>query len=148
LEIGGATAKMEILEKRMSELEITSTHHNRVPFDCNYTVIYINWREETGEHLDTKVQNLVQNGLGLRGVRPKRVMRLKSRDGKPGLVKIELATEEEKINVLRAKRNLNDTREYKRVYLCRSMPHAERLIQINFNQILKEMPNGNKFRRT
>ena len=36
--------------------------------------------------------------------------------------------------------------EYRRVYLRSSKPHAERLREINFRTLLRELPNGHRYR--
>lgn len=148
IEIGAVNSQISKLEQRINQLENAASQKHTEPFPCDLTVIAINWRQDPDENLDLKVQNLIQNGLGLPFIKPRRVMRLNGRDGKPGIVKIELMTLEDKITVLKAKQELKDKPEYRRVYLRRSMPHTERLIQLNFKQILKEMPNGSKYRMT
>ncbi len=59
-----------------------------------------------------------------------------------------MQSKEDKIAALRAKHQLSDLAEYKRVYLRRSMDHTERLLHQNFYQLLKELPNGNHYRIT
>ena len=49
---------------------------------------------------------------------------------------------------MREKRNLKDVTRYSRVYLRTSLSHTDRLIQLNFHQILKELPGGEKYRLT
>ena len=65
---------------------------------------------------------------------------------KPGLVKISLANVEQKILVLRNKRKLRDSAEFKRVYLEGAKSHVERLIEINTRAILRELPQGRAYR--
>ena len=93
-----------------------------------------------------KVKDLVHEGLGLRDINPLRVLRLKSRNNKPALVKIEYPTKEEKIRILRQKGDLKDTTRYNRVYLGTSLSHTDRVMQCNFQKILSEIPNGHRFR--
>ena len=38
--------------------------------------------------------------------------------------------------------------EFKNIYLKGAQSHAERLIDLNFKTILKEIPDGNKYRVT
>ena len=64
----------------------------------------------------------------------------------PGLVKISLANVEQKILVLRNKRKLRDSVEFKQVYLERAKSHVERLIEINTRAILRELPQGRAYR--
>ena len=65
---------------------------------------------------------------------------------KPGLVKISLANLEQKVLVLRNKRKLKDTVEFKRVYLEGAKSHVERLIEINTRALLRELPQGRTYR--
>ena len=65
---------------------------------------------------------------------------------KPGLVKISLANVDQKVLVLRNKRKLKDTVEFKRVYLEGTKSHAERLIEINTRALLRELPQGRTYR--
>lgn len=75
--------------------------------------------------------------------------RLRSRiSGKPGLVKICLQSVDEKIEILRKKRDLLQTREYRSVFIRSSKSHAERLIELNAKTILSQIPSGNLFRIT
>lgn len=71
-----------------------------------------------------------------------RIARLKGKDGKPGPVKIQLNDKDEKIAVLHAKKNLKDVHNYQRVYMRSSMTHADRLIYLNFQTILQQLPSG------
>ena len=75
------------------------------------------------------------------------VSRMRARyRSKPGLVKINLANVEQKILVLRNKRKLRDSVEFKRVYLEGAKSHVERLIEINTRAILRELPQGRAYR--
>ena len=82
----------------------------------------------------------------MKDISPLRVLRLKSRNKKPGLVQIECPTRDDKVRVLRQKGELKDTNSYNRVYLRTSMSHTDRVMQHNFQQILKEIPNVHQFR--
>ena len=119
---------------------------DREAFDPEVSIVCINLKEQANENLEERVKDLVQEGIGLRDIEPVRAKRLESRTEKPGLVKIEFVSKEEKIRVLRGKQELRDTREFGRVYLRSSMSHTDRLIQNNFNQILREILNGYKYR--
>ena len=62
-----------------------------------------------------------------------------------GVFKIQLKTCEDKIDVLRKKSNLRNSVEFKKVYLCSSKSHTDRLIETNFKTLLHEIPNGNLY---
>ncbi len=61
------------------------------------------------------------------------------------MVKITLPTKEDKIKVLHCKRNLKDN-NYAGVFLRSSTTHTDRVMQHNLITLLKEIPNGDKFR--
>jgi hypothetical protein len=123
------------LDKRVGDLE-KLTLEDKIPhYDPEYTVVAINLPEHIDEELGEKVE-------------PVRYTRLKSNYDKPGLVKIQLRTKEDKIRVLRSKSNLKNSRLLKKVYLRSSLSYVERTMQNNLRELLKEMPNGNKFRLT
>ena len=73
--------------------------------------------------------------------------RLKQRNPayKP-LVKIAFASLEQKIMVLRAKNNLEQHMEFGNVWLRGAKDHVERLIDINFNTVIKIIPAGNGYK--
>ena len=64
-----------------------------------------------------------------------------SKTNKPGLVKMEFNTIDDKVAVLRAKQNLSvKGGKYERVYIRSSQTHEERLMRLNFDTLLKEIP--------
>ena len=146
LEVATVSAKIELPEKRVIELEERTLEPRVNEFEPEVSIVCINLTEEANENLQEKVTDLVQDGLGLRGINPLRVLRLKARNNKPGLVKIECSTKEDKIRILRQKGDLKDTTRYNRVYLRTSLSHTDRVMQHNFQKILSEMPNGHRYR--
>ena len=75
-------------------------------------------------------------------------MRTPARDGSSGIFKVEFASKEDKIEVLRRKATLKQSHEFKNVYLRSSMSHTERLSQLNFKTLLSELPQGKDLRLT
>lgn len=146
IQVGCLTRKIEDLEKKVNELEERDYTLNREAFSTEVTVVVLNLDEERNEVLSETVKDLFHEGLGITDVEPVDMMRLPSKTGRPGLVKIELASKEDKIHVLRAKSCLKETRKYRRVFIRSSMSHAERVMHQNFQTILNEMPNGHNFR--
>lgn len=51
--------------------------------------------------------------------------------GKPPLFKIAFETVEQKVDILRAKKNLKNSREFKNIYLRSSKSHTERILELN-----------------
>ena len=69
------------------------------------------------------------------------VLRVSSRDPtKPGLVKAELQSEQQKISVLRAKTSLQRYPEYQRVWIRSSHNNTDRIMFSNFKQLLEKIP--------
>jgi hypothetical protein len=103
---------------------------------------------EREENLNAKVHDLLQ-ALGPEihcQLNVIATMRLNQRNvGKPPLVKIAFATVEEKIMTLRAKSNLKDVAKYRYVWLRKSETHAERLLRLNVQKLLDNMPNGKDY---
>ena len=94
--------------------------------------------------MPAKVKNMVHEGLGMRDVRVVRCKRLESKTSKPGIVKVEFPSTEDKVRVLRNKKELKDSRDYSRVYIRSFLSHTDR--EMNFREILKGLPNGNRYR--
>jgi hypothetical protein len=146
LEIGKLTRKIEELELRVSDIERNQLASSNVQFDPEVTVVAINLPKSPDENTMEEVADLFNVGLKIRDVEPVRVLRLPSREGKPGIVKIELSNREDKIATLRAKTNLRFSQEFRKVFLRTSMSHTDRILQMNFREILKELPNGDTYR--
>lgn len=148
IEIGNLTSRIDDLDRRMSFIEQSAHKLARKPFDPDVTVVASKVVQNTSEDSKALAESIIQEGVGLDDTPVVRALRLGSRDGRPGLLKIELASEDDKIKVLRNKYNLENSRDFQRVFLRSSQSHAERLIQLNFRTILNELPNGGQFRVT
>ena len=70
------------------------------------------------------------------------------REGRAGIIKIELPDKSTKINLLRNKKKLNDDTRYARVFIRGSQTHTERLLQLNTMTLLKEIGAEDRFRVT
>ena len=68
-----------------------------------------------------------------------RALRLGARNGKSGVIKIEVASKDDKIEILKDKHALTSSRDYQRAFLRSSQTHAERLIELNSKTLLKEI---------
>ena len=75
-----------------------------------------------------------------------RATRTPERNNKPGVLKIQLKTRQDKIDVLRNKSNLRNSAEFKNVYLRTSKSHSDRLMELNMKTLLNEIPNGEQYR--
>ena len=77
-------------------------------------------------------------------IQAQRCIQLKTNTNKPGIIKLELNTVEDKIAVLRAKENLKKN-GYDRVYIRSSPTHEQRVARINMQTLLQAIPNGRDF---
>jgi hypothetical protein len=145
LELGRLESKVKKVEERLETIEERQPDQ-QYPVDSS--VVVINLREDADELIETRCDELLTNGLGLRDIKPVRCIRLKTRDGKPGVVKIQLKTKEDKISVLRNKGELAKMPSYKRVYIRSAQTHEERMMRLNFKTLLGDMPNGSNYRFT
>ena len=71
--------------------------------------------------------------------------RLRGRDAKTGIVKVQFSCKDDKIKVSRQKRKLKDSTIFRRTYMRTSKFRIECLIDINFKTISREPPGGDSF---
>ena len=95
--------------------------------------------------MEMTAKRLIDEGTRTPAATVIRTKRLVSRNHLPGLVKIELRNVQDKIAVLRNKRNLGDNPEFRRVFLRSSKPHHERIAEFNFKKVLQQLPNGSDY---
>lgn len=109
----------------------------KVPFELNENTV------DVANDMISQLNELDDTGNTLNGVTVINAIRVKPRgagpNSRPGLMKIQLKSEKEKVQVLRAKQNLKKCEKYKNVYLRSSKSHEERLIELNFKTLLKEL---------
>ena len=149
------------LDNRIYELERVmnslSTEGMPMPLNdhtvnnCDVTVIVSNLRQRPGEIPLDAAKELVK-ALGDH-VFDKTVItdakRCNERNrGTPSVLKIAFENVEQKVNVLRAKQELKQSRHYKNVYMRGSKTHTERILELNAKTLLSELPNGNQYRVT
>ena len=133
------------LENRISDMETNISTQNSHQFDTETTIVATGIRYTEGENILKKCQELIRDGIGS-DIKVKNAKRTPFRENKPGaVVKIEFENKEDKINVLKQKKNLANS-VYKKVFIRSSQTHAERLMQLNTMTLLKELGKDNKFR--
>ena len=141
--------KAEVVELRKSVADLEKVgNKEQYSFDPDRTVVVTGVPYSRSEDILQKAKDLVGKGLELGDVEVINVTRTPSRDNKPGIVKVEFNSREEKLSVLRAKLKLQSSAEYKRVFIRSAQSHVERLVQINNKVILKELGVEHKFRFT
>lgn len=142
--------KIGQLELRMQNMEEAAQGPVPVkePYEVSSTLIAIGVKYQEEEDLVAKATQLIQEGMGLREAKVVRAMRTPHRNGKPGIVKIEMEDVQAKIQILRAKAKLQDYKVLGNVFIRGSQTHVERLIDLNFKTLLGEIPGGRKYRVT
>ena len=73
-------------------------------------------------------------------------MRTPSRNNKPGVVKIQLPSRQNKIDILKNKKKLSGNTAYARVFIRGSQSHTDRLIHLNTNTLLNELGLNDRYR--
>ena len=112
------------------------------------TIVATGVQYSRGEDIQKKAKELVDKVLKVKG-QIVNVERTPIRDGnRPGIVKIEFKTKEEKIEALRAKGRLSSSQTHKSVYIRSAQSHEERLLHQNTRVLLKEMGAEQRFRIT
>lgn len=140
LELARFTSRLEGIEKRVEVLEQESEEKDR--FNPEKTVVVINLPYEDDEDIRDKAETLIRQGLRCVDVPVVRVMRLESKSNKPGLVKVQLRSVEEKIKLLRLKSHLKNSDNYPRVFMRSSLTHVERCQESNMRLLLDRIPNA------
>ena len=107
-----------------------------------------NVRYPEGENITQKINDIIHTHLELPHEEVIRCERTASRNKKPGVVKIQMSSLDSKILVLRNKRKLNEITGYINVYMRSALSHTERVMERNFQTILREISNGGEFRIT
>ena len=75
-------------------------------------------------------------------------VRTPMRNGKPGVIKLQLPSRENKIDILKNKKSLSDHTTYSRAFIRGSHSHTERLIHLNTNTLLNELGLADRYRMT
>ncbi len=139
-----------LFNRRLSDLENKmANYEKRFYFDPEVTIIAKDLPATPTEDPVDVADKLIRDGLKIVDVPVVRAKRLESRvQNKPGLLKIEVKDLEAKKKLLKHKQGLKSTQKYSNVYIHSSKSHVERLIELNTNMLLQELPNGHMFRLT
>ena len=137
-EVSILIARVEATEAEMQRLQQMTT----VEFDPQVTLVAQGLPTLQGTDVISQAKTLVNRALNEPDIPVVRATRLPSRNSRPGLVKIEVNSLENKIKLLRKKFSLKDTQDFKNVYLRSSKSHTERLLELNIMKLLDEIPNG------
>ena len=149
------------VESRVQDIEtfVTAAKDDKeksTVFDPDTTIIADNLPFDDDEDLDKKAQDMIRKDLAL-NIRVVRTTRLNPRPprhtrqgtvSKPGLVKIQVPSLDDKIKILRNKRMLENTVDYKQVFLRSSKCHTDRLMETNFRTVLEMIDTRKEYKLT
>lgn len=145
--------EISVVSRRVTELEgkmedVQEIQEKEAEFNPDTTIVAINVPHEEDENLIEKVTRMIRRDLSINAPIV-RVARLKegpprnTRRGvikSPGLVKIQMTCLQDKIRVLREKRNLQNSPDFSNVFLRSSKPHAERIMEQNMKTLIDLIP--------
>ena len=115
-------------------------------FNPEVTLVAINPPHETGNDYYWAVK-LIQVLGGDREMIVN-TLRTPRRNGKSGILKVELRSTADKIMLLKNKTILKRTQGFERVFVRSSKTHLERLMDLNFRTVLAEIPQGTTYKIT
>ena len=127
--------KVADLEERIITLE-TQDPVARKEFDPDYTCVLSGCKHSSGEDLLQKCKDVL-SAIGHSDKEIIRTKRVGQYDNKPGIIKIELQTLKDKIEVLKSKGALKDIPRYSKYFLRSSQSHEQQLLQQHTNEILE-----------
>ncbi len=140
------TSRLDDFEARLSCIEV------KFHFDTEVTIVAQGVPYDPSENPQRVAEDLIGQGLDIVDIPVVRAKRLDSRQaGKPGIMKIEVKTLDQKIKLLKKKnkRSINNTQnKCKNVYIHSSKSHVESLLELNTSTLLQEIPTGWQFRLT
>ncbi len=134
------------VETRLESLEA------KFYFDPEVTIIIQGIPSSSSEKTMNVADKLVTEGFGVSDITIVTAKRLLNKvdPTKPGLLKIEVKDLEQKKRLLNNKRSLNNhqNRTDRDVYVRSSKSHVERILELNTQMLLQEIPTGYLFRLT
>ena len=151
LQFASLERRIELFESEMSSLKADAGFVDNSVNNCDITVIATNVHVRHDRPLMDTAKALI-SALGTDVSHRSMITDVKRcpdrGTGKPPLLKIAFESVEQKVEVLRAKKNLSNSSEFKNVFLRSSKTHTERILGLNAKTLLPQMPNGNQFRVT
>lgn len=136
---------ISLLIRRIEQMETKIDRSSgRTRFDPEVSVVVSGLRYHEGENVTNLIQELLAEGLQ-DNTRIVDAERSKDRGGRPGVVRVEFGSVQEKVGVLRNKQLLKDNPKYSRVFIRSAKTHAERLIELNFKTLLDELHLSHNF---
>ena len=142
LEIGALKSRLDLLEQKL--LSSNSSPSNK--FDPDVSIIIMGLPYDKEEDLEEKLGKVLEVCCTCEQIpTPTAIERLRARGPGPGVVRVEFASVREKVDVLRGKRNLKSNPEFAKVYVRSAKSHTDRIMEINFKTLLRDLPLGKDF---
>lgn len=120
---------VSLISARIDKLELKMNEAKRpiIKFNPDVSLIIEGLTFTEGEDVMERIKTLLAEGLGCDPV-PEliNVERMTPRGRRPGIIKAELRSVQEKVAVLRRKQRLRETEIFKNVYVNSAKTHAER----------------------
>lgn len=135
-------AMNDSIQGQINDLNQRLNRVDRVPFDPNRTICISGFKPQPGVS-DEKALNEIFQSVG-GGCEIVNTKRMKPYGSKPGLLKCEFESAEEKISILQRKMAIRDF--VPEIWLRSSKSYSERVIEDNFNLLLSLIPDGYKFK--
>ena len=126
-EIGKVTSRLDKLEQTSSQV---------AEFDPEKTIVAYHLPYSQTENVRDLAENFIRRGLNKPNIQVVNARRMRTRDDKPGPLKIEVKDKETKIELLRQKSQLPYT-EYSDVYARSSKSFQEHIHEVNMKTLLE-----------
>lgn len=135
-------ARISNVEIRMGEVEVRCAENlpQEEDFPPEKSIIIRNLKQ-SGTPDEDLVKEMLHRGMDVPTDNVK-VKRLISHTNKPGIIKVQFSSTQDKINALRNKMKLRNIQRYENVYIRTSLPYAERMAQQNMMTLLREVPGA------
>ena len=146
MNISQVCSKVEALEKKVDAIE--EQHLRQSEYNTEVTIVARGLSYEEGENLKEKATMMLRHGLGIHDVPVVNAKRMRAYGNKPGVVKVQLQSLNDKKKVLRAKMKLKHSDDFSGVYLNPSHTHTERIMDMNFRTLLNKIPGCENMRLT
>ena len=109
------------------------------------TCVVTGLKYEFNENLLERCKDLLENGLKLDRIELANVVRTPMYEGKPGVVKMEFNSTNDKITVLQNKGRLKDNARFSRVFVRSSKSHEQRLLEKHTKELLGITGKGDDY---
>jgi hypothetical protein len=139
LKISNTTDSVNMLQEKVTQVEKTISEPKS--YDPDVTLVVTGIPHIDGEDPLAIGSSLLKD-MGLEHLPIIRAKRQGANEGKQGVLKLQMATLEDKISVLRSKGELKNSRTFKKAFVRTSKTHGDRLNEINCRKLLAAIPGA------